>query len=47
MSVTAQPALLIVATQVVPLQYLALVPGGLWLTVAGLTFGLERRGIGN
>ncbi|RKF25315.1 hypothetical protein [Micromonospora globbae] len=40
-------ALLVAATQLVPLQYLALVPGGLWATVAGLTFALERRRIGN
>ncbi|MFU8872944.1 hypothetical protein [Micromonospora sp. SL4-19] len=40
-------ALLVVATQVVPLQYLALAPAALWATVAGLTFALERRGIGN
>lgn len=39
--------LLVVATQAVPLQYLALAPAALWATVAGLTFALERRGLGN
>ncbi|MFE9205193.1 hypothetical protein [Micromonospora sp. NPDC007230] len=40
-------ALLVVLTQAVPLQYLALAPAALWATVAGLTFALERRGLGN
>ncbi len=40
-------ALLVVVTQAVPLQYLALAPAALWATVAGLTFALERRGLGN
>ncbi|MFC8847214.1 MULTISPECIES: hypothetical protein [unclassified Micromonospora] len=40
-------ALAIAATQAVPLQYLALVPAGLWTTVAGLTFAVEQRAIGN
>ncbi|MFG2167762.1 hypothetical protein [Micromonospora chersina] len=39
--------LLVVVTQAVPLQYLALGPAALWATVAGLTFALERRGLGN
>ncbi|MCW3817696.1 hypothetical protein ONA91_24895 [Micromonospora sp. DR5-3] len=39
--------LLVVVTQAVPLQYLALAPAALWATVAGLTFALERRGLGN
>jgi hypothetical protein len=39
--------LLVGATQAVPLQYLALAPAALWATVAGLTFALERRGLGN
>ncbi|WNM37266.1 hypothetical protein RMN56_19030 [Micromonospora halotolerans] len=39
--------LLVLVTQAVPLQYLALAPVALWATVAGLTFALERRGLGN
>ncbi|SCF44613.1 hypothetical protein [Micromonospora mirobrigensis] len=40
-------AALVAVTQAVPLQYLALAPAALWATVAGLTFAVERRGLGN
>ncbi|WP_431729303.1 hypothetical protein [Verrucosispora sp. TAA-831] len=36
-------AVLIAATQLAPVQYIALVPGGIWLVVAGVTLALRQR----
>ena len=43
--VSAAMAALVAVTQVVPLQYLALVPGSLWLLVAGTAFGRRERSV--
>lgn len=37
---SAVMALLVAATQLAPVQYIALVPGGIWVIVAGLTLAL-------
>lgn len=41
--VSAAMALLVLVTQVVPMQYLALVPGSLWLLAAGPGFARRER----
>lgn len=41
---SAVMALLLLATQALPVQYAAVVPGGIWLVVAGATLALGGRG---
>ncbi len=45
-AVSAVLALLVAATQALPVQYAALFPGALWVIVAGLGFGLRGTGAG-
>ena len=40
---SAVMALLLLATQVLPVQYVAVIPGGIWLLVAGVALALAGR----